>query len=438
MDKKQIHGKNTGNEKTALEDRINSLKEYLKEKRDEFDLISKEYFRINQDFASRKAHLKALKSQSSELTKSYVEAVALTAKSQSDFEYKRDVLHSKSDFASDLINDSQLSLQQLQEGLENAVRNYMDCRKGLKKYQSIISNVTDEARIEALNMVAYCRYAQSIIVNEVKKLPKDNQLSSKILNSSHQKYAKVCLHATNDFYRNYLKQISKCRRQESILTNRLNGPLESDDEESLSSSHKAEEHTEPQSRPAPILVSRRRDASHQHQHRQTRKTSSLVILPHKESLSVQFPPSPPSPPSPLPAALPSVQPDKSSGKKGQKGQKQKGKRKNSQEAALDHLFDRQRYEEELCLLGGKPIEGLASSAAPPSTNHSQASQSRAPSLAWREHTLLMDQSQAAENDTKLARLALLACSLEGKYCELASLKEVNTNLTLTLTAMDGS
>jgi len=215
---------------SAQEVRIQTLKETLRERRMEFEILSQEYFEVHQDYLTNSSTLKELKLSASKVSKDYVNVVAETALLEADYEYKKELLSTKSDVASNVCNEKYSALQKLRQDLESVLQTYSDTRKNLKKYQSEISSVTDNARIDSLNMVAICRYSQSIISNEVLKMP-HHPLTSKAVSDAKHLYTKHCKRSQAELSKVYLNCLSRYRREEAFLTSRLNGPLESDDDE---------------------------------------------------------------------------------------------------------------------------------------------------------------------------------------------------------------
>eukprot|EP01035_Chromulina_nebulosa_P029521 gene29521-39126_t len=264
----------------VLKSRIKVLTEELNGKKAHFQQISKEYFTVQQDYQTKSSYLKELKSDTSRRLKDYVNVVTETALKDADYTYKEYVLQKKTELAAHLLEDKYSTLHNLRKSLESAVHMYSDCRRNLKKYQSKLSAVSDDARIDTLNMVAFCRYSQSIIGAEVQKLPRRSFLSSKNVSETKQINSSRCSESAKDLTHFYLEHIAKLRRDETLLTNRISASLHSQEQVPFStgSDPRPQSSTNPNSNRfsrtrTPCTVGQKQDNSN------SNGTSSLVTDP---------------------------------------------------------------------------------------------------------------------------------------------------------------
>lgn len=410
--------------KNTISERVPCLKVTLQERQEEFQQLSKDYFSVHQDCQLKCAQLRDLKSSNARKLKSYVDIVTETALNDADITYKQYVIDEKAELAKRLWDDKYLAIQDLRKSLEEALQMYADSRRNLKEYQSKISSVTDDTRIETLNMVSFCKYAQSVIETGVRTLPRSNYISSKDVVDSRNFYSNCCQKSSQDLSQFYLERISKLRRDEAILTNRLKGPFESDDDDSVQSKHHERHFDNVFETPHSMLVS------------SAKSRGSHSTNPSSESDTINF----------LPQLREKVITNESlKEKKGKKKKRQRG------QSASSILFDRAKFEAELFAISGVKVDDSISShlhhhhPAPQNTspreqrklsqqpaphhahNHhqQQISQHGGPTHNLRENTLLLRDEKTSEQDEKLANLAALACSLEGKQRELSSVKEVS-------------
>ena len=140
------HSSRNKEENDERADRIEELTEILNEKKNQFNLLSKEYVTTQQDYQTKLLYLKELKLKSSDKIKEYIQTVTQTALKDSDFQYKESILQQKSELSNALLEDEYLTLHKLRYALDEALRIYGDCRTNLKLYQSKLSTVTSDAR----------------------------------------------------------------------------------------------------------------------------------------------------------------------------------------------------------------------------------------------------------------------------------------------------
>ena len=140
------HSSRNKEENDERADRIEELTEILNEKKNQFNLLSKEYVTTQQDYQTKLSYLKELKLTSSDKIKEYIQTVTQTALKDSDFQYKESILQQKSELSNALLEDEYLTLHKLRYALDEALRIYGDCRTNLKLYQSKLSTVTSDAR----------------------------------------------------------------------------------------------------------------------------------------------------------------------------------------------------------------------------------------------------------------------------------------------------
>lgn len=435
--------------------RIQSLRETLRERRLEFEILSKEYFEVHQDYLSKSSTLKDLKLSATKASKNYVDIVTEMALQEADYEYKKELLLTKSDVASNVCNEKYSVLQNLRQDLESVLQTYSDTRKNLKKYQSEISSVTDDARIGTLNMVAFCRYSQSVISNEVRKMPR-RPLTSKAVSEAKQLHAKNCHRSLAELSKVYFNCLSRYRREEALLTSRLNGPLESDDDEASMNGENAN-NSKPYSRDAKSnLYSRPRftpgtpnkpaaptaftssqtpsdfssysTASNQHS-----SDEAMGFLPRLASAT---PATPTTTTSTTTTAKRPTSPTKRPVSRTASADPPQKAKLSKLQTSLNRIFDLSIYESTLQTLMG--IDEPPSTATPhhhnhrhqqrPTTTHHHSTPSPLDLqhqllASLRVNTLLVSDENTPTHDARLVQLTQLVCSLEGKYRELSCIKE---------------
>jgi len=411
----------------------------------EFEILSKEYFEVHQDYLSKSSTLKELKLSATKASKKYVDTVTETALQESDFEYKKELLLTKSDVASNVYNEKYSVLHNLRRDLESVLQTYSDTRKNLKKYQSEISSVTDDARIDSLNMVAFCRYSQSVIANEVRKMPR-RPLTSKAISDTKQLNTKYCHRSLAELSKVYFNCLSKYRRDEALLTSRLNGPLESDDDETslngeganspkpysrdarsnlYSRSHytpstpmKSAASSTPSAFASSPAANDFNSYSSATADSQFARDEAMGFLPRLTSATPATPTSTKRPASPskrpVSRAATSDPPQK--------------KKVSKLQASLNRIFNLSAYESSLCSVMG--IDEPSSASHHHHHHHHTSHHSpSSPDLqhrllaALRANTLLINDDSTPSHDARLVQLTQLVCSLEGKYHELSCLKE---------------
>ena len=409
----------------VLTDRIRQLTEELNGKKTHFQKISKEYFTVQQDYLTKSSYLKELKSDAAKSLNDYVKIVTETALKDSDYTYKEYVLQKKTELAAYLIEEKYLTLHNLRKSLEDAVHMYSDCRRNLKKYQSKLSAVTDDARIDTLNMVAFCRYSQSVIGVEVQKLPRHCFLSSKNVSATKQINSSRCNKSIEELKHFYLEHIAKLRRDETLLTNRLSTSLLPQEEEPFSaiSDPRPQSSTNTNSNRyyrgrTPLLFTNSRNVGQKQD--SSNGKSSLSVNPRA---SIEL------------SAFSSCS-DGSDDEKKQSSNKvahllpllpeqpiQKGmkkKKRSKRRPATTVLFDKANFVSDLFAAVGVRVDDLH-------YHHGRVSEQQADSAVehtLRENSLLQRDQRSLEQDRKLAQLASITSALEGKHRELFCVKEV--------------
>ena len=438
----------------VLTDRVRKLTEELNEKKAHFQQISKDCFSVHQDYQTKSTYLKELKSKAAKKLKDYVKIVTDTALQDSDSTYKEYILQKKTELAADLLEDKYLTLHNLRKSLEDAVQMYTDCRRNLKKYQFKLSAVTDEARIDTLNMVAFCRYSQSVIATEVQKLPTSSFLPSKKVSDTKNTNFNHCSKSAKELTHFYIERIAKLRRDEMLLANRISTSLNPYEAESQST----------------VVDPRPQSSTNMNNYSRAQtplsfNNSRTIGQRQGNGNDVSSPVT--NPATSMELSVFSSQSDGSDDDKKLAGNKKtrfppisqeadpltkKGKKKkktrSKSHSVTAALFDKAKFAANLFAAVGVRVDDLPpsshsiSSRPPPQrhehTNYLHASSGRhhhhgrvseqqpdpAVEHTLKENSLLQRDRRISEQDRKLAQLAVVMSALEGKHRELFCIKEV--------------
>jgi len=146
------------------------LSEILLNKKEQYKILSKEFFHTSQDFMRKSNHLKHLKIETSQYMTEYIECMSKLAILDSELAIQKEIAKVKSSSLSAQRSEINDEINNCRDELEIALNTYMECRKSVKNYQHFMEDITEDNRIKSLNISAFCKYSQSLTVNEVRKI----------------------------------------------------------------------------------------------------------------------------------------------------------------------------------------------------------------------------------------------------------------------------
>ena len=165
--------------KMDSETKMQHLQEKLSAKKQRFYMLSEEIFDVNQECLSKNDELKVLKDKYSKHNKLYVRALTELALKEADLQYKKEHATQKSSVVTDFALESNKDVERLRAELKAALQKYQDSRRNAKVLQEEFGRLADSSRVESLNFLAFCKYPQSVQVNEINKLTMSELLPSK-------------------------------------------------------------------------------------------------------------------------------------------------------------------------------------------------------------------------------------------------------------------
>lgn len=205
-------------------DRTDDLPALLAEldiKKDEFNRLSKRYFQLNQDYMAKTKTLRVVKESIARFNDDYVESTTVAALGEAELKFKKEKLHTKAlgtTQFSDVIHED---IEQRRQVLVKALEDFSQSRRNSKIKQTELQNVTDENRIKALNLSAFCKHATKATIAETQRKghsaawPSKRSIADAKANAADK--SEILSKSMKEFY---LLRVEELRRYEQILMNR--------------------------------------------------------------------------------------------------------------------------------------------------------------------------------------------------------------------------
>ena len=214
--------------KKSVSDSEYKLNKKLIAAKEKFFGLSRSLFVVDQEYSCLNDELKSLKAGAKVNMKKYIEYNTELALLQAELKYKSENISERSSVVSEVAYVRNKDVEKYRHDLEAALQEYRDARKFAKKFQQDRSQTTDASRIETLNFLAFCKYSQSVQIDEIRKLSSVNRRLplKKEIAKSRSLYAKQIKKSSKDFIQFYNRKIDDFRRQERILIGRTRDVIE--------------------------------------------------------------------------------------------------------------------------------------------------------------------------------------------------------------------
>lgn len=175
----------------------------------------------NQRFLKHLEDLKRAKEEVESRRNNYVDQATVFALRDAELRYQKACLLDTEKEWADMISNRHEEIKTFRLDLEKQLQHYCDERRKTATVQTKVTNRTEDDRINSLNSVAFCTYAQTIVETEVKKLcaaanlptTRNVQRIQKIMNKATQA-------AKTELTSYYEDRIKEFKRQERILYGR--------------------------------------------------------------------------------------------------------------------------------------------------------------------------------------------------------------------------
>jgi len=214
-------------EKMDSETKMQHLQEKLSAKKQRFYMLSEEIFDVNQECLSKNDELKILKDKYSKHNKLYVRALTELALKEADLQYRKEHATQKSTVVTDFALESNKDVERLRAELKTALQRYQDSRRAAKGLQEEFSKLADSSRVESLNFLAFCKYSQSVQVNEINKLTVSELLpSKKEINVCTTEFARCAEQSRHELVSYYKQKIHEFQREERVQMGKCKTQLE--------------------------------------------------------------------------------------------------------------------------------------------------------------------------------------------------------------------
>jgi hypothetical protein len=148
---------------------MSDLARQLLSKKEQYNALSNEFFQASQEFMKKNNQLKNIKISSAQYLEDYVRHMSDMAQLDSELVYQRELMKAKSSVLSEERCAHNDEVSNCRDELEIALNTYKECKKSVKQFQRKVEQISDRNRIDALNMTAFCNYAQALSLNEIKK-----------------------------------------------------------------------------------------------------------------------------------------------------------------------------------------------------------------------------------------------------------------------------
>jgi hypothetical protein len=180
-----------------------------------------EFLKTHQRFLKKLADTRKLKESIDNHRKEYVDSATVAAYRDAELRYqKSNMLQTETEW-SDVIQSRLEEIQLARNQLQAILSNYVLERKQTMALQQKINQQTEHDRMQALNAVAFCTYAQTIAENEIKKLCTISDLPNERILYRIQNILRHKLRKARKHCQEYHQQlISEFKRQERILLGR--------------------------------------------------------------------------------------------------------------------------------------------------------------------------------------------------------------------------
>lgn len=197
------------------------LDESVERKRNTFIELSEKLFRMNQEFVTKHEEFQNLETQIAESMEIYVDTMTKVALKEAEVDRKRETSEIKAMSNDEMLMKKSDEVDVEREKLKNSLELYRQCRKNVKLFESDVNKEADDARIDSLNYLAFTRYSQSVLQNEMKKIANKKTLPSrKEILEAKTYFTKEVNKSTLDLAVFYRSKILDFRRQERILVGR--------------------------------------------------------------------------------------------------------------------------------------------------------------------------------------------------------------------------
>jgi hypothetical protein len=175
----------------------------------------------NQRFLKHLEDLKRAKEEVENRRNNYVDQATVFALRDAELRYQKACLLDTEKEWADMISNRHEEIKAFRLDLEKQLQHYCDERRKTATVQTKVTNRTEDNRINSLNSVAFCTYAQTIVETEVKKLCAAANLPTTRNVQRIQKIMKKATQAAkNELTSYYEDRIKEFKRQERILYGR--------------------------------------------------------------------------------------------------------------------------------------------------------------------------------------------------------------------------
>lgn len=175
----------------------------------------------NQRFLKKLEDLKNTKKELNSRRNNYVDQTTVFALRDAELRYQKAcMLDTEKEWAAMIANRHE-EIKSFRAELESHLQHYCDERRKTATVQTKVTNRTEEDRINSLNSVAFCTYAQTMVDGEVKKLCAAAGLPTTSNIQRMQRIANQAIRASQqDLQDFYAEKIKEFKRQERILYGR--------------------------------------------------------------------------------------------------------------------------------------------------------------------------------------------------------------------------
>lgn len=207
--------------------KLAQLQEKLTNKKQRFYTLSEQVFDINQECMSKNDEMKGLKDQCARNNEVYVDAMTELALKEADLQYRKEHSNEKSSNVTNFELESNQDVERYRSELKYALQKYQESRRNAKKLQAEFSRLSDSSRVESLNFLAFCKYSQSVQVNEINKLSVSNELpSKKEISVCTTEFSKCAERSRSELSNFYKLKIHEFQREERIQLGKTKSIME--------------------------------------------------------------------------------------------------------------------------------------------------------------------------------------------------------------------
>lgn len=207
--------------------KLAQLQEQLAKRKQRFYTLSEEVFDINQECMSQNDELKEVKEKCAKNNQIYVDAMTELALKDADLQYRKLHSNEKSSAVSSIEFESNQDVERYRSELKHALQKYQESRRNAKKLQAEFSRLSDSSRVESLNFLAFCKYSQSVQMNEINKLSVSNELpSKKEISVCTTEFTKCAERSRAELANFYKLKIHEFQREERIQLGKTKSAME--------------------------------------------------------------------------------------------------------------------------------------------------------------------------------------------------------------------